>query len=150
MNSCKKTRTFTGASWRMKSLECSTHAAPAHEPLVLLIKKKGNDGSSKIFANAASLFSFSISLLRSCCGVQLFSNGDEDRCPGPMQHYSSLLLLQSDNCEMMSLSLVVISRSGLCHSFEARHPSRPTAYPHMGVHMCFPINISLLLQFYRQ
>ena len=79
MNSCKKTRTFTGASWRMKSLECSTHAAPAHEPLVLLIKKKGNDGSSKIFANAASLFSFSISLLRSCCGVQLFLD-DEDRC----------------------------------------------------------------------
>ena len=69
----------TGASWRKNPLECSTHAAPAHEPLVLPIKKKGKDGSTKIFANAASLVSSSISLLRSCCGVQLFLD-DEDRC----------------------------------------------------------------------
>ena len=61
----------TGASWRTNPLERSTHAAPAHEPLVLPIKKKGKDGSSKIFANAASFVSFSISLSRSCCGVQL-------------------------------------------------------------------------------
>ena len=99
MNSCKKTRTFAGASWRKNLLEC--HAAPAHEPLVPPIKKKGKDWSSKIFANAASLFSFSISFLRSFCGVQLFLD-DEDRCSGQMQNSSSLLLLQSDNCEMMS------------------------------------------------
>ena len=108
MNSCKKTRTFAGASWRKNLLECSTHAAPAHEPLVPPIKMKGKDGSSKIFANAASLFSFSISLLRSFCGVQLFLD-DEDRCSGPMQKYSSLLLLQSDNVEMMSFLLVALS-----------------------------------------
>ena len=79
MNSCKKTRTFTGASWRKNPLECSTHhAAPAHEPLVLPIGSKGEDGSPKIFGNAALLFSFSISPLRSCCGVQLFVD-DEDR-----------------------------------------------------------------------
>ena len=136
MNSCKKTRTFTGASWRKNLLECSTYAAPAHEPLVLQIKMKGKDGSSKIFANAASLFSFYISLLRSLCGGQLFLD-DEDRCSGPMQNYSSLLLLQSDNCEMLSFLLVALSRLNrhLCNSFEARHPSRPTAYPHMGVHI---------------
>ena len=74
MNSCKKTRTFAGASWRKNLLEC--HAAPVHEPLVPPTKKKGKDGSSKIFANAASPFSFSISL-RSFCGVQLFLD-DED------------------------------------------------------------------------
>ena len=86
----------------MNLLECSTHhAAPAHESLVPPIKKKGKDGSSKIFATAASLFSFSMFLLRSFCGVQLFLD-DEDICSGPMQNYSSLLLLQSDNCEMMS------------------------------------------------
>ena len=68
-------------------------------------KKEGKDGSSKI---AASLFSFSISLLRSFCGVQLFLD-DEDRCSGPMQKYSSLLLLQSDNVEMMSFLLVALS-----------------------------------------
>ena len=84
MNSRKKTRTFTSASWLKNPLECSTHhAAPAIEPLVLTIKKKGKDGSSQIFVNAASLFSFSISLLRSCCGVQLFHD-DEDRCSGRM------------------------------------------------------------------
>ena len=77
MNSCKKLRSFTGVSWRKNLLECSTHAAPSHEPLVPPIKKKGKDGSSKIFANAASLFSFSISLLRSFGGVQLFLD-DED------------------------------------------------------------------------
>ena len=98
-------------------------------------KKEGKDGSSKI---AASLFSFSISLLRSFCGVQLFLD-DEDRYSGPMQNYSSILLLQSDNCEMMSF-LLVISRSGFCHFCEARHPSRPTAFPFMGVHTMFPIN----------
>ena len=79
MSSCKKTRTFTGASWRKNPLECSIHhAARAHEPLVLPMKNKGKDGSPKIFANAASLFSFSVSLLRSCCGVHLFLD-DEDR-----------------------------------------------------------------------
>ena len=83
MSSCKKARTFTGASWRKNLLECFTHAAPAHEPLVLPIKKKGKDGPSKTIANAASLFSFSISLWRSCCGVQPFLD-DEDRCSGPM------------------------------------------------------------------
>ena len=46
------------------------------------------------------------------------------------------LLLQSDNCEIMSFLLVVLSRIYRylsCYFFEARHPSRPTAYPHMGV-----------------
>ena len=46
-------------------------------PLVPPGKKKGR--SSKIFANAAPLFSFSISLLRSFCGFQLFLDGEEDR-----------------------------------------------------------------------
>ena len=79
MNSCNKIRTFTGASWRKNPLYCSSHhAAPAHEPLVLPIENKGNDGSQKIFANASSLSSFSVSLLRSCCGVQFFPD-DEDR-----------------------------------------------------------------------
>ena len=41
MNSSKKTRTFTGASWQKNPLEWSTHhAAPAHETLVLKIKKQ--------------------------------------------------------------------------------------------------------------
>ena len=40
---------------------------------------------------------------------------------------------------MMSF-LLVISRSGFCHFCEARHPSRPTAFPFMGVHTMFPIN----------
>ena len=142
MNSCKKTRTYVGASWRKNLLECSTHAAPAHEPLVPPIKKKGRDKSSKICANAASLFSFSISLLRSFCGVQLFLD-DEDKCSGPMQNYSSLLL-QSDNCEMMSFLLVALSHINrhVCYSFEARYPYRPTAYPHMGVHIFFQITIT--------
>ena len=83
MNSCKKTRTFAGASWRKNLLECSTYAAPAHEPLVLQIKMKGKDGSSKILANAALLLSFSITLLCSCCGVQLFLD-NEDRCSRPI------------------------------------------------------------------
>ena len=55
------------------------------------------------------------------------------------------LLLQSDNCEIMSFLLVVLSRIYkhlLCYFFEARHPSRPTAYPHMGVHTMFPLNIT--------
>ena len=63
-----------------------------------------------------------------------------------MQNYSSLLLLQSDGCETMSFLLVAISRSGLCYSFEAQHPSRPIAYPHMGVHIYIyiyiPVNIT--------
>ena len=85
MNPCKKTRTFAGASCRKNRLECSTHAAPAHEPQGPPIKKKGDHGPSKIFANAASLFSFPISLLRLFFGVQLFLD-DEDRCSGPMQN----------------------------------------------------------------
>ena len=79
----QETHTFTGSSWRKTPLECSTHAAPAHEAFVLPMEKKGKDGSSKILANAASLFAFPISLLRSCCGVQLFID-DADRCSGPM------------------------------------------------------------------
>ena len=106
MNSCKKTRTFAGASWRKNLLEC--HAALAHEPVVPPTKKNGKDGSSKIYANAGSLFSFSISVLRSFCGVQLFLD-DKGRCSGQMRKYSSLLLPQSDNCEMMSFSLVTLS-----------------------------------------
>ena len=35
-----------------------------------------------------------------------------------------------------------VPSSGLCYSFEARHPSRPTSYPHMGEHIFFPINIT--------
>ena len=72
----------------------------AHEALVLPMDKKGKDGSSRILDNAASLFSFSISLFRSYCGVQLFLD-DEDRCSGPMKTCSSLLLLQFDNFETM-------------------------------------------------
>ena len=34
----------------------STREGPAHEPLVLPIRKKGKDGPSKTFANAASPF----------------------------------------------------------------------------------------------
>ena len=65
MNSCKKTRTFAGASWRKNLLECSAHAAPAYEPLVPPKKRKGKDESSKMFANAASIFSFYNPLLYS-------------------------------------------------------------------------------------
>ena len=81
-NSCKETHTFTGASWRKTSLECPTHATPADESFVLPMEKNGKDGSSKILANAAWIFSFSIFLLHSCCRVQLFLD-DGDRCPGP-------------------------------------------------------------------
>ena len=43
-----------------------------------------------------------------------------------------------------SLRLSNTSRVGRINleSFQAQHPSRPTAYPHMGVQICFPINIT--------
>ena len=44
---------------------------------------------------------------------------------------------ESDNCENMSFLLVAISHGGLCYCYEARHPSRPTAYTHIGVHIYF-------------
>ena len=83
MNSYKRTPTVTGASWRKNPLEFSPHAAPAHEPLVLPIKMKRKDGPSKTVANAASFFSFSISLWRSGCGVQRFLD-EEGKCSGPI------------------------------------------------------------------
>ena len=59
------------------------------------------------------------------------------------------LLLQSDNFEIMSFLLVVLSRiySHLfCYFFEARHPSRPTAYPiwaYVYIYIyIFPINVT--------
>ena len=106
------------------SLQCSTHATPAHEAFVLPLEKKGN-----------------MSLFCPCLGVLYFLH-DEDRCSGPMKNYSSLLLLQSDKCEMMSIFLLTVSRSGLCKLFKAQHPSRPTAYPHVGVHTYFALNIT--------
>ena len=76
--SCKKTRRFIDASWRKTSPECSTHAVMAGEAFVHPMERIGNDGWSKILANAASLFSFSISLVRSCCCVQLFLDDGTD------------------------------------------------------------------------
>ena len=134
MNSCKKTRTFAGASWWKNLLECN-HVAPAHEPLLPPTKKKGKDRSSKIFANAALLFPFSISLLRSCCGVQLSSMARtdvEDQC-----------IVSRRCCYCCSLTTAKLCRPcwwpfrHLRHSFEARHPSWPTAYIHVGVQICF-------------
>ena len=55
----------------------------AGKEFVQPMAKKGKEGSSKILANAASFFSFSISLLRSCCRVNLFLD-DGDRCSGPI------------------------------------------------------------------
>ena len=80
----KHARSPVSRGGRPHWMECSTHAAPAHEAFVLPMEKKGKDGSSKILANAASLFSFfSLSLWRSsCCCVQRFLD-DEDRCSGP-------------------------------------------------------------------
>ena len=98
--------------------------------------------------NAASIFPFSISPLRSFGGVQLFFDG-EDRCLGPMSNYSSLPQLSSENCKMMSFLLVAISASGLCFSFEARHPGRRTAYSRMGVHMYTFEYILMLLKCYQ-
>ena len=48
-----------------------------------------------------------------------------------------------------SFLLVAISRNGFCYFFEARHPSRPTAYCHMGVHILFLV-IPLFPKFYPQ
>ena len=42
-----------------------------------------------------------------------------------------------------SFLLVAISRNGFCYFFEARHPSRPTAYCHMGVHIFFLVNTTV-------
>ena len=97
-------------------------------------KVKERTGHRKSSIRSVALFLLHDSS-RSCSGVQRFVD-DEGRCSGPMQNYSSLLLLQSDNRETMPFLLVAISRGGLCN------PSRPTAYPHMGVHICFPINIT--------
>ena len=72
-----ETRSFTGASWQKTPLECSTHAAPAQEAVVLPIEDpKGR--VIEIVAKAVSPFSFSIPLLHSCCSVQHFLD-DEDR-----------------------------------------------------------------------
>ena len=91
---------FTGVLWRRTPLECSTHAPPAHEAFVLPMEKKGKDGSSKIPANATLLFSFSVSLLRSYCGVQLFSD-DEGRCSGSIniiRRYRCCILTTAKRC----------------------------------------------------
>ena len=92
-----KPRHFFHTKTKISRTSTQTHRRSVFFFLYVAIRNslrsnKGKNGSSKIFANDASLFPFSISLLRSCCGVHLFLD-DEDRCSGQIMNFSSLLLL---------------------------------------------------------